>query len=148
MASRIVYFPKNPDKFVVVHTQFTNDLPSHIKGRAYWLNSNHLGKSQYHIVTNDGTPLAVEFINHYWYLISWRQGHYITKQTWKINKGDYETGWYHDNNPVNPDFQQPSPLGRGLLVTPNLLPPPQVVANRPTIQLSNQDLSPWTLEYP
>ena len=110
MASRIIYFSEDQEEFTVVNTRFTDDLSSHIKGRAYWLNLDHLGRSQYRIVISDGTPLAVEFINHHWYLISWRQGCYVTKQSWKLSKGSYETGWYQENNPANPNFQQPSPL--------------------------------------
>ena len=110
MASWIVYFPDNPEVFEVVNTRFTNDLPAHIKGRAFWKNLDHLGKSQYHIVTEDGTHLPAEFINHNWYLLQWTNRQYTIKQTWKIARGDYETGWYRITNQAHSDYRHLSPL--------------------------------------
>ena len=74
MASRIIYFPDDPEAFEVVNTRFTNNLPAHIKGQAFWKNSDHLRKSQYHIITADRTHLPVKFINHDWYLLQWTDG--------------------------------------------------------------------------
>ena len=110
MASRIVHFPDNPEAFEVVNMRFTDDLPAHIKGRAFWKNSDHLGKGQYYIVTADSTHLLIEFINHNWYLLQWTNGRYTTKQTWKITRGDYETGWYWITDQVHSDYRHPSPL--------------------------------------
>ena len=122
MASRIVYFPDDPEAFEVVHTRFTDDLPTHIRGQAFWKSSDHLGKSQYHIVTEDGTHLPVEFINHEWYLLRWTNGRYTTKQTWKITRGDYGTSWYRITDRAHPDYQHPSPLEARVTSDPETLP--------------------------
>ena len=66
--------------------------------------------------------LAVEFIDYYWHLLRWCSGHYKTKQTWKLSKGSYKTGWYEENNPTNSDYQQPLPLEAQVTSNPKTSP--------------------------
>ena len=111
MACRTLTFPEEDSTLVTVSTRFSDDLPAHIKGRAYWVSYDHLAKSQYHIALGSGGELPVKFINHRWYIIRWDEdGQYYTKSLWRLPIGEHGLGWYKESDPQHPDYQHPSPL--------------------------------------
>ena len=56
------------DRFTPIECRSTNDLPSHVKGTAYWLNhENH--PSGYYYQEGNQEPVPVEFINDAWYIL-------------------------------------------------------------------------------
>ena len=48
-----------------------DDLPSEIKGRAYWSNASNEQVTAYQIEEGGTAPRAVEYINGTWYYITW-----------------------------------------------------------------------------
>jgi hypothetical protein len=59
---------KSPD--IRFRNRTTDDLPTEIQGKAYWLESRTEGRSAYHLREGLYT-YPVEYINGTWYRISW-----------------------------------------------------------------------------
>jgi hypothetical protein len=77
------------------------------------VNYEHLPRSQYFVeITRGGAELPIEFINHYWHILRWDEewGAYITKNSWRLPRGEYGTGYYHITQPEHPEYRHPSPL--------------------------------------
>jgi hypothetical protein len=59
---------RSPD--IRFRNRTTDDLPSEIQGKAFWLDSRMEGRSAYHLKDRLYT-YPVEYINGTWYKISW-----------------------------------------------------------------------------
>jgi hypothetical protein len=59
---------KSPD--IRFRNRTTDDLPTEIQGKAFWLESRTEGRSAYHLKEGLYT-YPVEYINRTWYKISW-----------------------------------------------------------------------------
>ena len=67
MASLTVTWPP-ADGFIRIERRTANDLPSHVKGTAYWV--NHTTRpSGYYYEEPGQEPVPVEFINDVWYIL-------------------------------------------------------------------------------
>jgi hypothetical protein len=65
-------------------------------------------RSSYHIenpIKGEGEvpEIAVDFLNHEWYALLWADGHYVTKEEFKLPRGLHGVGWYKDTDRENPE---------------------------------------------
>ena len=72
--SQFIRFKEGTLVHVLPHA--CDDLPSHIKGEAYWVSYENYEKSAYHITDNLGQERLVKFINHTWYYLEWKDSLY------------------------------------------------------------------------
>ena len=54
---------------IVFNNQARDDLPAHMKGRAYWVDFENSNRLAYHMQDNQGNETIVEFINNAWYIV-------------------------------------------------------------------------------
>ena len=88
MASLIVTFESN-DRFTPVTRRTTDDLPTQVKGAAYWINhSTH--PSGYYYTEGNQPPVPVEFINDAWYILHFSNTKQIfgTRALYRIDPND------------------------------------------------------------
>ena len=107
MASLSVALLPN-DGFTRIERRTTDDLPTHVKGSAYWVNHS-TRPSGYYYEEPGKEPVPVEFINDAWYLLHFvsTERFYGTRASFRVNPDDPNIGlgrWY-DNDPANPNHQ-------------------------------------------
>ena len=88
MASLIVTFEDN-DRFTPITRRITDDLPTQVKGVAYWI--DHATRpSGYYYAEGDQPPVPVEFINNAWYILHFSSTEQIfgTRASYRINPND------------------------------------------------------------
>ena len=104
------------ESHTVIHRRQTDDLPTHVKGTAFF--ENHRGQegqrrydTGYYITTSDGTKCAVEFIHANnrddWYSLEKNNlGQYITTTAKKIPElvTDRYLGYWDVTDPQHPDY--------------------------------------------
>jgi hypothetical protein len=90
-----------------------DNLPVHVKGEAYWVSYENHEKSAYHIEDNNRQERPIEFVNHGWYYLEWKDSLYWTSKNLLI-KGEVEEclGWWNESDLDHPGYQKPilSPL--------------------------------------
>ena len=92
MASLIVTFEPS-DRFTPVTRRATDDLPTYVKGTAYWL--NHTTRpSGYYYTEGNQPPVPVEFINDAWYILHFSSTEQIfgTRASYWIDPSDPNVG--------------------------------------------------------
>jgi hypothetical protein len=84
-----------------------------VKDQVYWVTYQNNLHSAYHLLSDDGAEAPVEFINHWWHFLVWKdeQG-YLTNCECLIEKYQYQTRWYNERepSPISPlEPQEPPP---------------------------------------
>ena len=54
VASKTLVFPINPDTWVAIIPYLEDDLPTRVKGLAYWVNYANAEQSCYHLKVTEG----------------------------------------------------------------------------------------------
>ena len=107
MASLSIVLAPN-DGFTRVERRTTDDLPPHVKGRAYWVNHTTQPSGYYYEEPNKD-PVPLEFINDAWYLLHFvsTERFYGTRASFRVDPNDPNVGLgqWHDNDPANPNNQ-------------------------------------------
>ena len=115
MASRTLDIPGNGD-YVTVSVRTQDNLPSHIRGSAYWQLYGTLHPRNSYCVPSalEGDDLPVEFINNQWYHLVWltAQREYQTRHDFDITypENSLGLGWWQITDPAHPEYQKPSPI--------------------------------------
>ena len=87
----------------------TDNLPTHIKGAAEWVDYNKPNRSCY-VVRSPGNAAEewlIELINGEWYLLTWENTGWRTKASGRLNEGDRQNlrlGWFNITDAEHPDF--------------------------------------------
>ena len=107
MASLTVTWPP-ADGFIRIERRTTDDLPSHVKGTAYWVNHS-TRPSGYYYEEPGQEPVPVEFINNAWHILHFvsTERLYGTRASYRVNPDDPNVGLgkWHENDPANPNNQ-------------------------------------------
>ena len=107
MASLTVAWPP-ADGFIRIERRTTDDLPSHVKGNAYWVNHS-TRPSGYYYEEQGKDPVPVEFINDAWYLLHFvsTERFYGSRASYRVNPDDpnIALGRWYENDPANPKNQ-------------------------------------------
>jgi hypothetical protein len=100
MSSIDIQFTYDPHLYVPVRTWDTDDLSAWVKDWVYWVTYQNNLHSAYHLLSDNGAEAPVEFINHQWHFLVWKdkQG-YLTNQECLIKKHQYHTRWYDKREP-------------------------------------------------
>ena len=108
MSSRTVSFPLNEDEGIGIPMRSQDDLPQHVKGRAYWVaHHDNPNKNSYGVEDLKGKEWAIEFLNNDWYVVRWRNNRYESCRKAKINRYDFGLGWWEKTDPAHPDYEPP-----------------------------------------
>ena len=96
------------DGFTPINRRATDDLPTHVKGTAYWLNHETRPGGYYYAEPNQ-EPVPVEFINDTWYILHFSRTERIfgTRESYRVDPNDQNVGlgrWL-PNDPAHPDNQ-------------------------------------------
>ena len=92
------------DQLTPVPIRLADDLPSHIKGTAYWRTLEGTPGGPYHIpFNNNEASLPVEFINDDWYVLFWTDDSYNTTPQHKLDRGEYRVGWWNESDIQYPE---------------------------------------------
>ena len=92
-----------------VYRRTKDDLPLHVKGTAFWIDSPF--GTGYYIDYTTG-PLPVEFVENHWYHLTHdpRDDTYWTTDDKQIQPNEEGTGYWFTLEPQHPDYiQLPSP---------------------------------------
>ena len=104
MASRTIRLPED-DTYVVVQPRRNDDLPTHVRGSAFWVNFQDTDKHAYHAEDTSGASFAIEFLNDDWYQITWKNGQYITSKACKLSRYALGLGWWKPSDPAHPEYR-------------------------------------------
>ena len=114
-ASRTLDIPENGD-YVTVSVRTQDDLPSHVRGSAYWQSYRTLHPRNSYCTPSalGGDYLPVEFINNWWYHLVWltAQREYQTRHDFDITypENSLGLGWWQITDPAHPEYQNLSPI--------------------------------------
>ena len=99
MASLIVTWEPN-NRFTPINRRTTDDLPTQVKGTAFWLNHTSCPSGYYYTESNQA-PVPVEFINDAWYILHFSSTKQIfrSRSSYRIdpNNPDIGLGRWPDN---------------------------------------------------
>ena len=142
MASLTVTWPP-ADGVIRIERRTTDDLPTHVKGTAYWVNHS-TQPSGYYYEEPGQEPVPVEFINDAWYILHFvsTERFYGTRASYRVNPDDSNValGRWNENDPVNPNNQiTPTVQIRTTNLTDYRAPSPSHSDSEP----ENQPAEPW-----
>ena len=88
MASLTVTFEPD-DRFTPITRRATDDLPTQVKGTAYWINHS-TRPSGYYYAEGNQTPVPIEFINDAWYILHYSSTEHIfgTRTSYRVDPND------------------------------------------------------------
>ena len=83
---------------IQVYTRDTDNLPQHVKNKAYWIEYDNHAASAYHIEDLGGTEVPIEFINNKWYILHWTNYFYRTCEGWDL-PSEFKVGNWRLSDP-------------------------------------------------
>ena len=112
---------------IVPHAK--DNLPTHIKGVAEWVNYNEPNRSCY-VVRSPGNAAEewpIELITGEWYLLTWENTGWRTKASRQLNDGNHRAlnlGWFNKDDAEHPDYHPLFPGQEGEEVEPMIIQGP------------------------